>query len=224
MGINKEVSIDKERLTYMSNKAFDDAVKQRSKETRDNYFERRNAAILEGGVITHYTIKERGDWIDYWKELPDRVHAIKFKNGRCWDEVNGFRNYVDRAIAQTKLDSWAPSPTSKNPLWVKGPLSKLTVEKEDSDLEKKFKYNESKNITEFKNYVINTYRGHYIGRENIQSLDLIFATERGEGFCIGNILKLAARYGKKGGKNRADLLKILHYALLTMYLLDKETQ
>jgi len=85
-----------------------------------------------------------------------------------------------------------------------------------------FKYNETKLLQEFKDYLLNTYRGHYVGKENIQSLDLIFASDRGEGFCIGNILKLAARYGKKNGKNRADLLKILHYALLSMFLLDKE--
>ena len=87
-----------------------------------------------------------------------------------------------------------------------------------------YKFNEAKLLQEFREYVLNTYKGHYVGKENIQSLDLIFASGRGEGFCIGNILKLAARYGKKDGKNRKDLLKILHYALLTMYLLDKEKE
>ena len=32
----------------------------------------------------------------------------------------------------------------------------------------------------------------------------------GEGFCIGNIMKYAQRYGRKAGKNRVDLMKIIH--------------
>jgi|TARA_B100001093_G_scaffold505165_1_gene562087 hypothetical protein len=38
----------------------------------------------------------------------------------------------------------------------------------------------------------------------------------GEGFCIGNIMKYAQRYGKKDGYNRADLLKVIHYGFLAL--------
>ena len=34
-------------------------------------------------------------------------------------------------------------------------------------------------------------------------------------------MKYAQRYGKKGGKNRADLLKVLHYALFMLYVHDR---
>ena len=37
-------------------------------------------------------------------------------------------------------------------------------------------------------------------------------------------MKYAQRYGKKGGKNRADLLKVLHYALFMLHVHDKETE
>src|SRR5260221_318676 len=83
-----------------------------------------------------------------------------------------------------------------------------------------FKYNEAAILKEFADYVAGTYDGHYIGEDNIQSLDLIFASGHGIGFATGNILKLGARYGKKEGYNRKDLLKIAHYALLNIYLLD----
>ena len=43
------------------------------------------------------------------------------------------------------------------------------------------------------------------------------------GFTIGDIIKYASRYGKKDGRNRADLLKILHYSILALYVHDKET-
>ena len=43
------------------------------------------------------------------------------------------------------------------------------------------------------------------------------AAGHGEGFCIGNIVKYALRYGKKEGRNRKDLLKILHYGIMLVY-------
>ena len=50
----------------------------------------------------------------------------------------------------------------------------------------------------------------------------------GEGFCIGNIIKYAQRYGKKGGFNRNDLTKVAHYVIIMLYLHDnfykRETQ
>ena len=47
----------------------------------------------------------------------------------------------------------------------------------------------------------------------------MFDSDHGEGFCIGNIIKYAQRYGKKDGYNEKDLLKIVHYAII---LLGKE--
>jgi hypothetical protein len=42
------------------------------------------------------------------------------------------------------------------------------------------------------------------------------------GFCIGNVLKYAQRYGRKDGYNRKDLMKVLHYAMMALHLHDKE--
>ena len=44
----------------------------------------------------------------------------------------------------------------------------------------------------------------------------------GTGFCIGNILKYAQRYGKKGSHKEArkDLMKILHYAIIQLHVHD----
>ena len=52
--------------------------------------------------------------------------------------------------------------------------------------------------------------------EKIQSTEFIFDSGHGEGFCIGNIIKYAQRYGKKNGKNPDDLLKILHYGIILL--------
>jgi hypothetical protein len=33
---------------------------------------------------------------------------------------------------------------------------------------------------------------------------------------MGNILKYAQRYGKKEGHNKADLMKVIHYAMIQL--------
>lgn len=85
-----------------------------------------------------------------------------------------------------------------------------------------YKYNEGELIKEFSQYIDSTYGKHY-SLNKYQSTEFIIDSGHGEGFCIGNIMKYAQRYGKKGGKNRADLLKVLHYALFMLYVHDKET-
>lgn len=84
-----------------------------------------------------------------------------------------------------------------------------------------YKYDENKSLEEIKKYIDSTYGEHYSTNNNVQSMDIIIAYDRGEDFCIGNILKLASRYGKKDGKNRKDLLKIIHYAIFLLNLNDK---
>ena len=46
----------------------------------------------------------------------------------------------------------------------------------------------------------------------------------GEGFCIGNIMKYAQRYGKKGSSDdaRKDIIKVLHYAIMMLHVHDSE--
>ena len=84
-----------------------------------------------------------------------------------------------------------------------------------------YRYNEEVLIKELSSYVDSTYLQHY-SLNSFQATEFIIDSGHGEGFCIGNILKYAQRYGKKGGKNRADLLKVLHYALMMVHVHDKE--
>ena len=84
-----------------------------------------------------------------------------------------------------------------------------------------YKYNEDKSLKELASYIDKTYDQHY-SLNKYQSTEFIIDSGHGEGFCIGNIMKYAQRYGKKGGKNRADLLKVLHYGLIQLYIHDME--
>lgn len=77
-----------------------------------------------------------------------------------------------------------------------------------------YKYNEDLILEELQAYINKSYNGHYGDR--VQAQDLIISSGHAEGFYIGNIIKYASRYGKKEGKNKADLLKVLHYAILAL--------
>jgi hypothetical protein len=37
-------------------------------------------------------------------------------------------------------------------------------------------------------------------------------------------MKYAQRYGKKGGKSRNDLLKIIHYSIIALYINEIELE
>jgi len=82
-----------------------------------------------------------------------------------------------------------------------------------------YRYNEDKTLKELKSYIDTTYNQHY-SRDKFQATEFIIDGGHGEGFCIGNVLKYAQRYGKKDGRNRKDLLKILHYAIIMLYVHD----
>ena len=81
-----------------------------------------------------------------------------------------------------------------------------------------FKYHEKEILKDIEEYVSRTYQGHYTGKSheyrNVQTLDLMAAKELASGFCQANILKYGSRYGNKDGKNKKDLMKVIHYAML----------
>lgn len=84
-----------------------------------------------------------------------------------------------------------------------------------------WKYNEEELIQEFKDYVESTYDQHY-SQNKYQATEIAIEAGHGTGFCIGNILKYAQRYGRKGtaAESRKDIMKIMHYALIQLYIHD----
>ena len=84
-----------------------------------------------------------------------------------------------------------------------------------------YKFNEDKSVKELKKYIDKTYSQHY-SKSKFQATEFIIDGGHGEGFCIGNILKYAQRYGKTEAHNKADLMKVLHYAVIALYVHDKE--
>ena len=87
----------------------------------------------------------------------------------------------------------------------------------------KYKYDEQNILNGVYAYIQDTYTQHY-SKSNYQATEFIIDAGHGTGFCIGNIMKYAQRYGKKGAKKdrRKDLLKIIHYAIIALFIEDKE--
>jgi len=86
-----------------------------------------------------------------------------------------------------------------------------------------YKYSEDKILKEVTDYVNGTYGGHY-SYSKFQATEFIFDAGHGTGFNIGNILKYAQRYGRKGTKEewRKDMMKVIHYAIMQLHVHDNE--
>ena len=84
-----------------------------------------------------------------------------------------------------------------------------------------YKYHEEEILKDIEEYVSQTYQGHYTGKSheyrNVQTIDLMASKELAAAFCQANILKYGSRYGNKDGKNKKDLMKVIHYAMLLLH-------
>ena len=87
-----------------------------------------------------------------------------------------------------------------------------------------YKFNEENIIQQVQRYVDRTYERHY-AQGKYQATDMIIDAGHGEGFCMGNIMKYAMRWGKKDGSDaEMDLLKIIHYAIIAIHLWDEDKE
>ena len=84
-----------------------------------------------------------------------------------------------------------------------------------------FKYHEEEILKDIEEYISSTYNGHYTGTQHeyrkVQTIDLMASRDLAPHFCQANILKYGSRYGSKNGKDKKDLLKVIHYAMLLLH-------
>ena len=66
-----------------------------------------------------------------------------------------------------------------------------------SENKKKWVFNEKQTLGRVSEYIDNTYNAHY-AQGRIQATEFIADQGLAEGFCLGNIIKYAQRFGKKG--------------------------
>lgn len=79
-----------------------------------------------------------------------------------------------------------------------------------------YKYNEDKSIDKIIEFVRSTYGQHYVGDQDVQTIDVWNSLGIANSVCRGTAIKYLMRFGKKEGYNEKDLLKAIHYIILLM--------
>ena len=84
-----------------------------------------------------------------------------------------------------------------------------------------YKYAEGQILADLKAYIDATYAEHYKASDgsDLQCFDAWIAQDGPDAFLSfkNTANKYLWRYGKKDGSNKKDLMKALHYVLLTLY-------
>lgn len=119
------------------------------------------------------------------------------------------------------INSWYPPlifpihPFRRN---LKTDIKNSDAERSESDneIDIPYKYKENEILYEISEFINKTYSQHY-AQNKIQAMEFIIDMNCGEQFCLGSIAKYLQRYGKKNGKNKLDLLKIIHYTIMLIY-------
>ena len=139
-------------------------------------------------------------WYDYTRNDPDMPNPFA---------TDPLADNDDQIAHHIQINTSANS--------TKGLMEKLNSEKRDY----RYKYHEKEIFEDLETYISSTYNGHYTGTSheyrNVQTLDLMAAQDIASGFCQANILKYGSRYGSKEGKNKRDLMKVIHYAMLLLH-------
>ena len=90
----------------------------------------------------------------------------------------------------------------------------------------RFKYNEDKFMAEALAYIDSTYGAHYIGADakETQVVDLWKSLGSLDTTSRDTAIKYLARFGKKGGYQKKDLMKAIHYTILLCHAREDEIE
>ena len=181
------------------------------------YFAMVNAWSLLGSIVSgtfeeDYPIldKSKGRWSeeDEIRELDDYYDFKNVGAGNTAHEDDGLDYEVDYMSSSADYMSDIDDMYSHH----------FTIEQPMAHY---YKYHEEEILKDIEEYVSGTYQGHYTGKSheyrNVQTIDLMASKELAAGFCQANILKYGSRYGNKDGKNKKDLMKVIHYAMLLLH-------
>ena len=156
-------------------------------------------SIMNGTLEEDYPVKE---YVDGHGD----VHSVRL-NDDCYPTVSSTMSPAQDDVDEVYKHHYPPINNE--------------VQQSDSMTAHYYKYHEEEILKDIESYVSGTYRGHYTGDtheyRNVQTLDLMAARSLASAFCQSNILKYGSRYGSKDGKEKKDLLKVIHYAMLLLH-------
>ena len=160
------------------------------------------ASILDGTFDEDYPImkkKEVDEKTGLWKE-PDPYYGY---------EPDGLDYDINLSTADIYDAVWGDG---------RNPYGHLNYEPKSAHF---YKYHEEEILKDIEEYVSGTYQGHYTGNSHefrkVQTIDLMASKDLAAAFCQANIIKYGSRYGNKDGKNKKDLMKVIHYAMLLLH-------
>ena len=143
-----------------------------------------------------YEVDYMSSSADYLADIDDQ-RAHHFTNANSPYNDGWTREYHQKELEKMDLDFYEPKRNHQ------------------------YKYHEEEILKDIEEYVSKTYQGHYTGAKHefrkVQTIDLMAARDIATDFCQANILKYGSRYGSKNGKNKTDLLKVIHYAMLLLH-------
>ena len=196
---------------------------------------------LNGTMDDTYPIREDVPESLWGKEIPDRDITITSRESDEYDIINtrvgagntAFENdgldyevnYYDDYMADIddqRAHHFVHANSAYNDGWTQQ-YHREQLEKMDYEPQRnhQYKYHEEEILKDIEEYVSRTYQGHYTGTKHefrkVQTIDLMAARDIAAQFCQANILKYGSRYGSKDGRNKTDLLKVIHYAMLLLH-------
>ena len=185
------------------------------------YFAMVNAWSLAGSILNgtfekDYPImdKTKGRWSeeDEIREMDDY---------KLREDDDGLDYEVDMStIDDQYAHHFSNANSSYNDGWTQQ-FHQEQLEKLQKKMAHFFKYHEEEILKDIREYVSGTYKGHYTGNSHeyrkVQTIDLMASKDLAASFCQANILKYGSRYGNKDGKNKKDLMKVIHYAMLLLH-------
>ena len=188
---------------------------------------------LNGTMDDTYPIREDVPESLWGKEIPDTDITITSRESDEYDiihpiedddldyEVNYYDDYM-ADIDDQRAHHFVHANSAYNDGWTRQ-YHKEQLEKMDYEPQRAhfYKYHEEEILKDIEEYVSRTYQGHYTGTKHefrkVQTIDLMAARDIAAQFCQANILKYGSRYGSKDGRNKTDLLKVIHYAMLLLH-------
>ena len=163
--------------------------------------------IIDTSVGAGNTAYE-GDGLDYEVDLFDGASADYLA------DIDDQRAHHFTNANSPYNDGWTREYHQKE-------LEKMDLDFYEPMRNHQYKYHEEEILKDIEEYVSKTYQGHYTGTKHefrkVQTIDLMAARDIATDFCQANILKYGSRYGSKNGKNKTDLLKVVHYAMLLLH-------
>ena len=198
-----------------------------------SYFAMVNAWSLAGSILNgtfeeDYPImdKTKGRWNEELEILEmDDYELREDDDGLTYENQYYQTDYMGDYMADVddqRAHHFTNAYSSYNDGWTqqmhREELEKMNYEPQRNH---QYKYHEEEILKDVEEYVSRTYQGHYTGTKHefrkVQTIDLMAARDIAAQFCQANILKYGSRYGSKDGRNKTDLLKVIHYAMLLLH-------